>query len=103
MIKTNLNAFIVDAKKLFLRNPKKFRYTLSYNDQKGYLELHCTDDTLHIKTILNNQTFYKKVERLITWMIEHMAADVSSEEVQQKIREEILAEEAKLKLHTVEI
>lgn len=65
--------------------------------------------------MITQQSDLRKVDRLIQWLVENMAADLTKEEgmlllyfwylcpVKQKLIQDIQEEEAKLPLHTLEI
>ncbi|XP_044732667.1 signal recognition particle 9 kDa protein [Chrysoperla carnea] len=62
------------AERLYLQNPKKARYTMSYIHSKGVLKLKVTDDAVCLQFRTEIQQDLRKVNKFISNLMRHMAS-----------------------------
>ncbi|XP_065335985.1 signal recognition particle 9 kDa protein [Cloeon dipterum] len=63
------------AEKLYLQNPTKARYNISYRHNKGLVALKMTDDATCLQYKTENQQELRKMEMFLNDLMRHMASN----------------------------
>lgn len=71
----NWNEFAQAAESLYLENPVKCRLTMKYRHQDGQLVVKCTDNKACLLYQTENAQDIKRIEKLSSQMMRHMASN----------------------------
>jgi len=71
---TSWEDFSKQAERLYLQDPMKARYVMYYSHCKGILKVKVTDDVVCLQYKAETAQDIKKVEKLISQLMRHMAS-----------------------------
>ncbi|XP_059486847.1 signal recognition particle 9 kDa protein [Neocloeon triangulifer] len=71
----SLEEFEKAAERLYLQNPMKARYNISYRHNKGLVCLKMTDDVTCLQYKTENQQELRKLEIFLNNLMRHMASN----------------------------
>ncbi|XP_039964844.1 signal recognition particle 9 kDa protein [Bactrocera tryoni] len=70
----NWEDFEIAAESMYMANPKNCRYTMKYVHSKGHILLKMTDNVKCIQYKAENMPDLKKIEKLSSNLMGHMAS-----------------------------
>ena len=73
----NWNEFAQAAEGLYMENPLSCRFTMKYRHKDGQLVVKCTDDKVCLLYKTENSQDIKRIEKLNSQMMRHMASNES--------------------------